>query len=173
MGSIYSLESSAFDVNSFHKDLVDWFSPSLLKNITNSILSSFPVLANIYEPSFFPYALTKWFYDTFNDAVSQRQQNKSFQPNNFLTFLLGCQSNYNHTNENLAAFAATFFFDAFETSSMMLAQALYNIANNKNCEEKLRAEIIEKFPLQNQISADDINKTPYLDNVINGLVFSC
>lgn len=167
MNCIYGLEANDL----LHSSLVKWFSPSLAKNIFNVILSTFPILTCVYKPSFFPAQLTQWFYDVASDATMYRHQNQS-KRTDFLNFLLQRKHVKNYTNEDIAAFTAIFLFDAFETTSMILAQSLYHIAKNEQCQIKLRDEISEHYPLGECPTADTINEMQYLDNIVNGLVVS-
>lgn len=169
MSCIYGLEGNAFNAVSDHADLVEWFSPTIWNNAINAILSTFPVLSNIYKPSFFPYALTKWFYEIFDTAASYRQQFNQ-KPTDFLTFILACQSNSDYSNKESAAFASMFFFDAFETTSIMLAQALYHLADNVDCQRKLRNEIDAFLSSMDDGSSNIMEKMPYLDNVVHGKI---
>lgn len=167
MNCIYGLEAN--DV--VHRNLVQWFSPSLRKNILNAILSTFPILTGVYRPSFFPSQLTQWFYDTMDTAVKYRQQNQ-LNRHDILHFLLERKQVKNHTDKDLAVFAAMFLFDGFETTSMILAQALYYIAKNMQCQHRLRTEIFEQFPTGTCLTADTISELVYLDNIVNGLFVS-
>lgn len=171
MHCIYGLDSNAFQATApMHKNLVHWFSPSLTKNIANAILSTFPFLSSIYKPSFFPFELTKWFYETMEIAIFHRQHthDSNNRHNDFLQFLLERKSSKSYTNADLTNIAATFFFDAFETSSIMLAQALYHVANNERCQKRLRDEISMQLPFERRPTIDEIDAMPYLDNVVNG-----
>lgn len=165
MNCIYGLEGNHL----VHRNLVEWFSPSLAKNIMNAILSTFPFLTAAYKPSFFPSQLSQWFYDTMDMAVKYRTQNQ-LNRSDFLNFLLERRLVKGHTNKDLAAFAATFLFDGFETTSMVLAQALYHIAKNDHCQTELRADIFEHFSDGKTPTTDTINKMQYLDNIVNGMV---
>lgn len=103
-----------------------------------------------------------------DDALKYRHQNQ-LNRNDFLNFLLDRKLVKNHTNEDLAAFAATFVFNGFETTSIILAQALYHISNNVHCQDKLRDEIFKYFPNENRPTADTISELLYLDSIVNGL----
>lgn len=170
MHCIYGMDSDAFDMNgSLHTNLVHWFNPSLAKNVANSVLSTFPILTAIYKPSFFPPELTEWFYNTTDVAILHRQRSGSLiQQNDFLQFLLKRKQMKNYTNKDLTNIAAIFFFDAFETSGMMLAQALYHIANNTQCQNKLREEIMTQLTLKDGPNIEDLNAMHYLDCIVNG-----
>ncbi|XP_031636398.1 probable cytochrome P450 28a5 [Contarinia nasturtii] len=163
MNCIYGFEAN----DAIHNKLVKWFRPSLAKNILNAFLSTFPVLSRLYRPSFFPAQMTKWFYDTTHDAIDYRKQTQS-KRSDFLNFLLERKEVKNHTDTDVAAFTAIFLFDAFETTSMILSQAIYHIAKNVQCQTKLRAEIFENFPThEDSPTADTINRMPYLENIVN------
>lgn len=167
MNCIYGLESN----DSIHRKLVGWFSPSFVKNIASVVLSTFPILTCVYKPSFFPYELTQWFYDTMNVAMNYRHQNQ-LNRNDFLNFLLQRKYVKNHTNDDMVAFAATFLFNGFETTSMILAQSLYHIAKNDQYQTQLRAEIFKYYPNGKYATADTINEMQYLDNIVNGLIIN-
>lgn len=61
-----------------------------------------------------------------------------------------------------------FFLDGFDTSSSGIAAALYELAANKDCQEKLRDEIREAIPDEEHFTYDIINSLPYLDQVWHG-----
>lgn len=167
MNCIYGLEGNAFEQFSRHGDLVRWFSPSIAKNALKAVLSTFPLFERVYKPSFFPRVLSKWFYETFDAAAAYRKRSHSTQ-NDFLAFILSSQPDNGYSSADLAAHASMFFFDAFETTSIILAQALYHLANNADAQQTLRNEIADRSPSMARCSADDVQRMSYLDNVING-----
>lgn len=167
MDCIYGLEAN----NSMHSKLVQWFSPSLVKNVANALVSAFPILNYVYRPSFFPSQFTHWLYETYNTVVKYRHENQT-KRKDFLHFLLERKQVKNHSDEDLAAFAAMLLFDGFETSSMILAQALYHIAKNEHCQTELRAEIFEHLPHGTCPTDDVINEMQCLDNIVNGMTVS-
>lgn len=101
-------------------------------------------------------------------AVKCRHQNQ-LNRGDFLNFLLERRLEKGHNNKDLAALAATFLFDGFETTSMVLAQALYHIAKNDHCQADLRTEIFEHFSDGKNPTTDTINRMQYLDNIVNGI----
>lgn len=148
--------------------LMEWFEPSLIKNIGNVILTTFPALQSIYKQRFFPIQMTQWLYDIWNVAVQHRHQMQTNRMD-FLQFLLERRQIKNHSMKDLAAFASAFVFDGYETSGIMLAQALYHLARNDRCQMELRNEIIKYLPYETCATIDMINEMPYLDNVVNGM----
>lgn len=167
MDCIYGLEA----MNETHRNLIEWFSPSLVKNVANLFLSLFPIFTCVYTPSFFPSQFTKWLYDVFDDVVKYRHENQTNR-NDFVNFLLQRKQVKNHSNEDLAAFAAVMLFDGFETSSMILAQALYHIAKNDYCQIELRAKIVQHLPNGACPTTDTISELQYLDDIVNGMTVS-
>lgn len=165
LSCIYGLEGNAFNEISDHVDVVRWFSPTILHSTVNAILGTLPVLRHIYDLPFFPYALSEWFFKTFDTAVAYRQQSNQ-KPNDFLTYILSQQSSNGYSNKDLAGYASMFFLDAYETVSMMLAQTLYFLADKVACQNKLRNEIHSFLP---SMDSNILEKLPYMDNIIDGI----
>lgn len=61
----------------------------------------------------------------------------------------------------------------FETSSLTIATALYELAQNQDIQDKLRDEITEHHKLNNgEWQYENIKNMPYLDAVFKG-IFHC
>lgn len=58
--------------------------------------------------------------------------------------------------------------DGFDTSSSAISSALYELAANKNVQEKLRQEINDAMPTEADFTYDNIMNLPYLDQILNG-----
>lgn len=61
-----------------------------------------------------------------------------------------------------------FLQDGFDTSSSAISAALCLLGSNKAVQEKLRIEINEAMPKDEDFTYDNINNLPYLDQVWNG-----
>lgn len=70
--------------------------------------------------------------------------------------------------KDIAAQVFLFFFAGFETSSTAMTYTLYELALNKNVQDKVRAEIIEVSNRHSGITYDALNEMTYLDQVIYG-----
>lgn len=69
----------------------------------------------------------------------------------------------------LVAQAFLFFVAGFETSSSTIANALYELAQNQDVQDKLRAEIKEHHELNDgKWQYENIKKMPILDAVFKG-----
>lgn len=69
---------------------------------------------------------------------------------------------------DMAAHTITFFLDGFETSTAVIAYALYHLACNVDVQKKLREEINECIRVNGKLSYDSILDMEYLDQVFNG-----
>lgn len=75
------------------------------------------------------------------------------------------------TEPLLVAQAFLFFVAGFETSSSTIANALYELAQNQDVQDKLRAEIKEHHELNDgKWQYENIKKMPILDAVFKGLL---
>ena len=61
------------------------------------------------------------------------------------------------------------YVDGFDTSSSAIASALYELAKNKECQNKLRDEINSEVSREEELTYDKIMNFPYLDQVWNGM----
>lgn len=165
---IYGVECDAFADNSeVHAVLTRSFSPSIKHNLIDAVLTTFPCIENIYQQSFFPPELTEWFYGMMAHAIELRSKGSSVQRQDLLDFLMELKQSNGYSNEKIAAFAAIFFFDAYDTTSTVLSQVLYHLADNQRCQDKLRKEIEDL----EEITWTHVNDLEYLDSVVNGMLF--
>ena len=118
------------------------------------------------EKNFSPF-FTKIVMDTIN----YRKQNDIFRPD-FINMLIELQKHPNKleniklTDTLLTAQAFVFFAAGFETSSSAMSNALYELAQNHEVQDKLREEIAEYFSKNNgQLKYEDIKHLKYLDKV--------
>lgn len=163
---IYGLDCGAFAENSeVHTVLMRNFGPSMKRNVMNAVLATFPFIANVYQQSFFPAELTEWFYGIMTRAIELRSIGSSVERHDLLRFLMDMRKSTDYSDEKIAAFAAIFFFDAYETTATILVQVLYQLANNPRCQDKLRDEIKHL----KEITWSGVNDLEYLDSVLNGM----
>lgn len=67
----------------------------------------------------------------------------------------------------IVAQAAIFQTAGFETSSSTMTMALFELANNEDIQERLRAEINDYFGSEDHIDYERIQEMPYLTKVVN------
>jgi cytochrome P450 len=74
------------------------------------------------------------------------------------------------TEVDMAAHAAGFFGDGFETSSIVMSFFLFNLSNNPDAQMKLREEIDAAFgDNDNKPPYEVLQALPYLDAALNGI----
>lgn len=124
----------------------------------------FPYFFKHYEMPFLASDVEQYFLNLTDQAINIRNQSVD-KPDDYLNFLLKLKEKRNFETIDVAAHSITFFLDAYETSSIVLTHALYRLAQNTNCQMKLRQEIAE---CKENLSFDVLNNLKYLDQVFNG-----
>lgn len=113
---------------------------------------------------FVSHDVTEFFVNLTNDAINLR--NKSIEGRkDFLDFLLKLQERKKLNIDDMAAHTITFFLDGYETSSIVLSHALYQLSKHHDCQQRLRDEIIS---YGDDINYETITDMPYLDQILNG-----
>lgn len=140
------------------------FATSYLKLWFITFKAIFPYLFKFYELPFLADDVEKYFFKLTDRAINLRNESIE-KPDDYLNFLLKLKKKRNLENVDVAQHSITFFLDAYETSSIILTHALYRLAQNKNCQIKLRQEIAE---CNGNINFDVISNLKYLDQVLNG-----
>lgn len=73
------------------------------------------------------------------------------------------------TDEDVAAQSITFFVDGFETSATALSFAMYELAVNTDCQERLRTEVDKVLLKYNgEMSYQMLHELTYTDKVLAG-----
>lgn len=128
----------------------------------------FPWLHKIYPHRLTSVEFTTWMKGLYDQAAQLRKEN-NISRDDYLNFLIELQNKKNTPMDLIHAYAFTLFLDGFETTSYMLGKALNYLAENKESQEKLRAEIKNQ---DNQITFDELHQLPYLDAVLNGKILN-
>lgn len=161
---LFGLDAKSFDdYSDFVENGIRMFNSTAYDDVLSVIYSIFPYLRKLLPRSFVSTEFTNWFIELYTLAVRLRQEN-NIKRDDFLNFLLELKNRKNTPTNLLHAHAFTFFLEGFETSSYMLGNALNLLAENKDCQQKLRDEIKS----HENISFEELNHMPYLDAVLNG-----
>ena len=148
----------------------EFFGPGLKQIIKNRLRENFPI---VY--TFLGYILprdetTIFFTNAVLDMIKHRRKNKIVRMD-FINTLMDLQDHPEKlsiklTDPLLVAQAFLFFVAGFETSSSTMANALYELAQNQDVQDKLRAEIKEHHELNDgKWQYENIKKMPILDAV--------
>lgn len=161
---MYGLDAKAFED---HSDFVDqslrMFHKTPFSTIHSILWSIFPIMNKIIPNRSVSDEFNQWFQALFSQAVELRRENHITR-DDYLNFLLELQKRKNMSTILSVASAFTFFLDGFETTSYILGNAINELAKNKECQKKLRAEV-KQFE---DIGFDDLNQLPYLDAILSG-----
>lgn len=116
--------------------------------------------------SFVPAPVDKWFRQLIQDLKDERERNPPQHEDVFQMILKS--SNKIEMNEvEMAGYALTMFVEGFETSSSVLAFAIYEMARNPDIQERLHEEITEVLARHNnQLTFEALHEMEYLEGII-------
>lgn len=126
------------------------------------LITFFPILKKFYRRPFVSNEVNDYFRDLMRQAIALRKE-KNIQRDDYLNFLLEMKKKKPMEEIEMAAHTVTFFLDGYETSSVVIAMTLYELAKNPRVQQKLRDEINRSYPL----NFESIHAMPYLDQVIH------
>lgn len=128
----------------------------------------FPHIFQFYDLPFISHDLTEFFVGLTNKAIDLRKGGNE-RRDDYLNFLLQLQERKNLDIDDMAAHTITFFLDGYETSSIILSHALYQLSKHHECQQRLRDEINSYGDGDGDgINYETITDMPYLDQVLNG-----
>lgn len=139
--------------------------PTTKTFIYMAISSIFPVIRKIWKYSFVPKDVSEFFVKIMKDAIDFRMDEGSNGRADYLNYLMELKKHKNLKDIDLASHGITFFVDGFDTSSVVMAHACYEIGRNLKVQEKLRDEINEYIKNNGKLNFDLINEMPYLNQV--------
>lgn len=126
--------------------------------------SVFPYIFQFYDLPFVHKDITQFFVDLTDKAIELRKSN-GIQREDYLNFLLQMQDRKGLNLDDMTAHTITFFLDGYETSSIILSHALYQLAKTPKVQQRLRDDI---NIYDGHIDYDIVSDMPYLDQVLNG-----
>ncbi|KAF2897764.1 hypothetical protein ILUMI_08411 [Ignelater luminosus] len=167
----FGLDGRAFeDPNSEFREIGrKLLTPSLMLALTHLCIMLVPSLANVLNAKFFPDEVANYFRTLVNKTLKYRKENNIVR-GDFLDVMKAFKSKLGDdvfSNEEIAAGAAGFYGDGYETSSITISYALYELAVHLDIQAKLRSEI-DNILAKNggKLSYEDLVENTYLDNVL-------
>ncbi|XP_062554687.1 probable cytochrome P450 28a5 [Armigeres subalbatus] len=163
----------AIDAQSFSKDkpeiremgrrIMDFnFTAQFILMVT----TFFPTVKKFYKFSFVPREVEDFFIRIMKDAIRHRKQNNIVR-NDYLDHLLTLQEKKEISEIDMAGHGVSFFEDGFETSSLVMAYCLFDLATHPEIQNRLRKEIRSVQADKGGINYDSIGNMTYLDQVLN------
>ncbi|XP_005184395.4 probable cytochrome P450 6a14 [Musca domestica] len=137
-------------------------------------------LASKFHMKILPDDITEFFMSLVRQTVEYRVKNE-VKCNDFMDLLIemrakdeelaraskGIDLSHGLTLEQMGAQAFVFFFAGFETSSITMTFALYELARHQEVQDRLRKEILESLrENKGELTYEAINNMEYLDRVV-------
>jgi cytochrome P450 len=127
------------------------------------IFTFFPILKFLFRNRYVPKKVENYFVEQITRIIKEREEDKC-ELEDILAYLIGKRNRREITDFDVAAHTVTFFSDGYETMSLTLAYALYELGKNPGVQQKLRTEIKSE---KGEFFFDKINKMVYLEQVFN------
>ncbi|XP_058055812.1 uncharacterized protein LOC131207219 [Anopheles bellator] len=140
--------------------------PSMKTVVMFVLMGLVPALKKLIQIAFVPKPVEQFFTKLMEDAVQYREKH-NVQRSDYLEYLINLKDKKQISSLDMAAHGVTFFIDGFETSSLAMSFALYELARNQAVQEKLRAELLQARNDDGSIEYDTLLELPYLDQVFN------
>lgn len=163
----------AIDAQSFSKDkpeiremgrrIMDF---NLSAQIILLVTTFLPSVKKFYKFTFVPRDVEDFFIRIMKDAIQHRKQN-NIERNDYLDHLLSLQEKKQISEIDMAGHGVSFFADGFETSSLVMAYCLYDLASHPEIQKRLREEIRSVQASKGGITYDSIGEMTFLDQVLN------
>ncbi|KAL1132418.1 hypothetical protein AAG570_010373 [Ranatra chinensis] len=166
---VYGVTSNSFkDPNAaFRQMSKKVFAPTLRTNLAFMLSLFAPSIAKII---FVPNDVSEFFKQLIKQTYEYRIKN-GVTRNDFLQQLINENEKRDkpvYTDDEIVAFTMTFFFDGYETTSILIIYILYELALRKDIQTRLREEIQSSFKNLDDLEYDSLHNLPYLDAVISG-----
>nr|XP_022909586.1 cytochrome P450 6j1-like [Onthophagus taurus] len=139
--------------------------PSTIHGIKMLLLTFLPSIAHVVRAKFVPDEVEDYIRKMVSSVLSYREQNRIVR--NDLLEIVNQIRKDNFSFDDVAAHAFSFFEDGFETCSITISFALYELAANPRTQLKAREEIksvLKKY--DGVISYDSIKEMEYLHCVM-------
>ncbi|KAL3280179.1 hypothetical protein HHI36_017679 [Cryptolaemus montrouzieri] len=177
--------NSLEDKNSEFRDKAqDIFHRDFQENIKQVLLYAFPELMKFLNVKMIHRDVSEFFRDVVKHTVDYREKNDVYRKD-FMHLLIQLKNNgkllddeklianniidqSTITMDELAAQAFIFFIAGFETSSSAMSFCLYELATNKDIQDKVREEILQTLKAHgNKLNYDAVGEMKYLDKVLS------
>ncbi|XP_058821756.1 probable cytochrome P450 28d1 isoform X2 [Topomyia yanbarensis] len=165
---IFAIDAQSFtkekpEIREMARRIMDF---NIIVKIAMAAVTLFPSIKNFYKFSFIPKDVEAFFIRIMKDAIRYRKQNKIVR-NDYLDHLLSLEEKKNISELDIAGHGVSFFADAFELSSMIMTNCLYDIASHPEVQRQLREEIHLVQKSKGGVTYDNLGEMTYLDQVLN------
>ncbi|CAO1400894.1 unnamed protein product [Diamesa hyperborea] len=130
------------------------------------LLGAVPFLKRFIKLTFVQQDVQLFFIDLMNQAIKYREDN-NISREDFVDHLIELKNKKNISQLDMAAHTVTFLTDGFETSSIAISYAIYELGKNRNVQDKLRKEIRKCVDKNGEITFEALYDMSYLDQVFH------
>lgn len=138
------------------------------------LMNTMPSVARFFRVKQIRDDVSEFFLGVVRDTIEHRET-QNVRRNDFMDLLIKLKRNEAQGNANgltmneIAAQAFVFFVAGFETSSLTMVFALYELAKNPAVQTKARKAIADSLHKHSgQLDYEAMLDMPYIDQVING-----
>ncbi|KAG5669104.1 hypothetical protein PVAND_017001 [Polypedilum vanderplanki] len=165
--SIYNIDPKTFEggESELLKVAQKFLAPSKKFMFIFMLNSLYPFLLKHYKFSFSQPGSQKFFFDLMDNSIKHREAS-GVKCMDYLDHLLTLKQKREISDQALASHGASFLVDGYDTSSTTIAGSLLEIARYKNVQDKLREEINEKMPNDEDFNYDNVQELEYLDQIL-------
>ncbi|XP_053694786.1 probable cytochrome P450 28a5 [Sabethes cyaneus] len=158
-----SFTSDKPEIQEMGRKLLDF---SFFSFVCMIFMEMFPKIAKKLKIGFISKSIEKFFCNLMSEAITHREASV-VKRIDYLDYLINLRKKKEIAEIDMAAHGVTFFIDGFETSSVAISFALYELARNPAIQKRLREEL-QRAPVDNGlISYDILQELPYLDQVLS------
>lgn len=144
------------------------FKPTFITGMKFLLHSFLPIVSKIFKFRFVAPEIATWLRSVLRNNLAQRKKTPLPQED-LLQCLTDGMDQGRMDEDEVISHAFAFFIEGFETSSNVLAYALYAMAKDKGVQEKLRHNIREVLERHHQaFSFDALQDMQYLEALIQG-----
>ncbi|XP_052853299.1 probable cytochrome P450 309a1 [Drosophila gunungcola] len=161
-----SLSGNVGEIGAFQKISTDWtvYAFSSMIRFNKSLVATF--VRKLFKMRFFTKASEEFFLRLTQDAVKLRMGGSGEGRTDYLSHLIQLQQRGNSIHDSVGH-ALTVHLDGYETSGAVLYHMLYSLSEHRQEQEKLRSEILDALDSDGNISYEQLNALPYLDQCVN------
>ncbi|XP_037036766.1 cytochrome P450 6l1-like [Bradysia coprophila] len=162
----FSIDGKSFERQSEFLDLgKSVFNPDVITAMKAMTAFFIPAIQKFVNISIVPKLMDRRFREVVREQIKMRDSG-SVQCEDVLQFVLNGRDKYQMTETQITGICVGFFVEAYETSSNVMAMALYTLAQNPHIQDELARRIQESLEANNnEITYDLIYKHEYLDKV--------
>ncbi|XP_063929991.1 cytochrome P450 6k1-like [Zophobas morio] len=166
----YCLKNEKSEILEVSTKLVDF--KSFVRNFSVFSFLFAPKFVDIFRLTFLDKDSARYLINVFKETIREREK-KQILRNDLIDLLNNLKQNETFKEEDkfddlkMAAQAIQFFSAGNDTTSITISYTLYELAINRDIQDRLRQEITEIFDKYGDFTYEAIQDMTYLDMVLN------